>query len=96
MMIQCSECGSTISDKANACPSCGAPGQTARTIEATGKKWKLITILGIVATVCGIVGCVAQASNPATQSEAVMSTWLCMGGIALWISGRIGAWWYHG
>ena len=32
MLIQCPECKNSISDKANACPHCGAPNEKAKRV----------------------------------------------------------------
>lgn len=40
-LLPCSECGREISDKAAACPQCGAPVEQSKTAEQskTGEQW---------------------------------------------------------
>ncbi|MBN8427531.1 MAG: zinc ribbon domain-containing protein [Xanthomonadales bacterium] len=69
-LIKCSECGKEISDRAGACPGCGAPvnGSTATApssaavtksvrVERAGFKWEAIGfVLILVAMFTGIAG----------------------------------------
>lgn len=71
-LVKCSECGKEISDRAGACPGCGAPlasGFTPNTapsahavtksvrVERAGFKWELVGfILILIATVSAVAG----------------------------------------
>jgi hypothetical protein len=69
-LIKCSECGKEISDRAGACPGCGAPvaGGTATAplsaavtnsvrVERAGFKWEATGfVLILVAIIAGIAG----------------------------------------
>jgi len=65
------------------------------TIEATGKRWKLLQLVGVVLLVISVPTCVAGAnadSDPAIGVGMVLG----MAGFALYVLGRTGAWWFHG
>ena len=62
-----------------------------QTIEATGKKWKALKVLGGV--IAGLFASLAAAGGAAPDIVAFLL--LLAGGIA-WITGRVGAWWNHG
>lgn len=55
-LVRCKECGKEISDKASACPSCGAPMAGDSTVHVrvtrTGAKWEG---LGFVLIAAGLV-----------------------------------------
>ncbi len=60
-LISCAECGREVSDKASACPNCGAPlqstaGQAATLRGADGQAVNATPALGIAAVVLGIGG----------------------------------------
>lgn len=100
-LIKCSECGIAISDKAPTCPKCGNPNVTTQTIQATGKKWKLIQIFGAVMAITGplitwttIAGDTGTGQNPERWLNA--GSFMLAGGLGLFIYGRFGAWWHHG
>lgn len=66
-LINCSECGKEVSDKAAACPTCGAPivkssmkdtvPKSPTKVKREGAKWEsvgtLLVILGIIAPFTG-------------------------------------------
>ena len=61
-LINCPECGKSISDKAPACPTCGAPTAqslsspgTAKTIEMTSKRLKLNEIIATIFVLLGLL-----------------------------------------
>jgi hypothetical protein len=97
-MIECSECGTQISDKAAACIKCGAPignqsGSAAPvhpivTTELTGKKYKKMQLLSVMLIAASVVSCVAK--------EPQAGAWLLIIGVGLYVSSRVGAWWNHG
>jgi predicted RNA-binding Zn-ribbon protein involved in translation (DUF1610 family) len=66
-LIKCSECGKEVSDKATACPNCGAPigsehapqrrGNTAVRVVRAGWRWEAIgALLVIGGLIAGITG----------------------------------------
>ncbi|OGC00106.1 hypothetical protein A2V82_16330 [candidate division KSB1 bacterium RBG_16_48_16] len=88
-LIKCPECGKDVSDKAPTCPNCAYPLH-AQVIEATGKKWKMMQVVGILLM---LGGC-------STMFDKNMNHGLSAGafGIGFWlfIGARVGAWWHHG
>ena len=44
-LVSCPDCNTQVSDKAPACPKCGHPF-AAQTVQATGKKWKALQLVG--------------------------------------------------
>lgn len=104
MLIQCVECGREISDKAAACPGCGAPiasgtgakaeavavpsGDSVQTIEQTSKKWKGLQLAGSLAIALGIVFMFAGSMG--------LGAFLGFIGILAYIYGRAGGWWHNG
>lgn len=94
-LIKCEECGKEISDRANACPSCGNPinksineeeGRVI-TIQQTNKKWKKRGCLSAILYIFGII--MLGKSIPLGISIIV---------IALIFSfyAKMGAWWDNG
>lgn len=69
-LISCAECGTSVSDTAKACPSCGTPRKRMR----KGQKrpapaWlKAVIVLFIVSTV---IGAVMQQNKPAPTPEQI-------------------------
>ena len=106
-LINCSECGKKVSDKAPACPSCGNPIAIAsvepvvRTqtqismVEYTGKKWKGIMFVAVCLSILGFLMFVGgMGSNNGGQSG--LGFLFLFVGIVLAIVGKVGAWWNHG
>lgn len=104
-LISCPECAREISDRALSCPRCGTPmlstgpaliqvqaplGGTV-SIEATGKRYKLLQLAGAIAITLAVVSCAVAAPTSRDWSGFVFLT-----GIALYSVGRVGAWWNHG
>lgn len=95
-LIACRECKQQVSEKAPACPKCGAP-IAAHTIEATGKKWKAMQLFGAVAFLLGIFGFCSAAMQPEPSgSTGAVMVLMVLGGLVLTIGARVGAWWNHG
>ena len=96
-LIKCSECGKEISNRADACPSCGNPihrapieneeGIQKVEIEQTNKKWKKTGCLSVVVAFIGIM---------------LMGKSIWLGFFVLFIAviigqyARFGAWWDNG
>lgn len=69
------------------------------TTQATGKKWKLIQLIGTGLIVWGIVGCMLIDDKSEEQVKSKETTTACLlvfGGVTVFLFGRIGAWWFHG
>ena len=93
-LIKCPECNKEISDKADACPSCGYSVEAAarragnvQTIEQTSKQWKQAQLIGVALAIIGIIMAV---------SGNIYGGFALFLGIALFIGARIGAWWENG
>jgi uncharacterized membrane protein HdeD (DUF308 family) len=71
---------------------CGAP-IAAQTIEATGKRWKLMQAAGVVLIMVGVGGLCSGGAS--TGGEATTVGLTLFAGFVLTVSGRVGAWWYH-
>ena len=113
-LITCPDCKNQISDQAPVCLNCGRPITAAQknpgqnispgiqTIEATGKKWKLLQMVGVCVMVVGMVSCVGSVYSGSLLDPAHTAgninrvfpviSWL---GFFIIIAGRIGAWWHH-
>jgi MYXO-CTERM domain-containing protein len=83
---------------APACIQCGAPlprphadAAAVVTTEQTGKKFKGAQLAGVLMIIAGVVSC---SSGPGGDPRA--TAWLWMGGVALYLGARVGAWWHHG
>ena len=102
-LVDCSECGKQVSDKASSCPHCGNPmsekAPTAHvetraggavTTETTGKAFKLWQAIGAGIFLLGLVSC-AYVGQLSSGPIALMLI-----GSAIYIASGIGAWWKHG
>ncbi len=77
-----------------------APGSV-QTIELTGKPWKAILLLGAALMILGLgAGSYALLSDPRALTSPPLLAYLgagaFIGGLLVFIVGRLGAWWYHG
>ena len=109
-LIKCPECEREVSDQAQSCPNCGYPlrkqpppvpptGEV-QTVEATGKMWKALQLIGVVLVCIGVVSCmVSYYSVAPTELGAgpvsISSALFFLAGLACMVVGRVGAWWYH-
>lgn len=100
-LIACGECGKQISDKAAACPHCGAPTPSASgtgstkgivTTQQTSKIFKVFQLIGVLIIIAGVVACVGKSPGEST----IGSTGLSMLGLLIYAGARIGAWWRNG
>lgn len=94
-LIKCSECGKDISEKAPNCPACGNPNSSkAVLVEQTSKKWKIIKLVGWVATLVGIYIFIFN-YNKGGFSNPFSGAGFCLAfvGIVAIIAGKFGAWW---
>ncbi|MCE5230478.1 hypothetical protein LLG95_12910 [bacterium] len=102
MAAACPRCGRPMRDKFNFRydpPEVRSVPRGTRTIEATGKGWKFLQLVGVLLTIGGgVTTCVKmQMPHPpgadATFGLAVLGFAV---GLLIFIAGRIGAWWFHG
>jgi len=89
-LIKCPECGTEMSDMANACPKCAFPikPNSVQTIEQTSKTLKLYYILSIALIVIGIF-------FGFTEEGGAFGGILFIVGIILYFGTKIGIWWNH-
>jgi len=94
-LIACTECNSQISDKAAACPKCGAPTSSKKgvvTTQQTSKVFKIFQIVGVLMVIAGVVNC----SGTPTGGDPFGTVGLLLLGLVVFIGARIGAWWRNG
>lgn len=95
-LIECPECGREVSDRAKACPKCACPvGRQVQTVERTGKAWKLVQLVGAGVSILATVWTVAKLSGSPEATAGPQMVGILLG-LAAFIVGRIGAWWFHG
>lgn len=93
-LIQCPDCGTQISSQADTCIKCGRPmvagsaNRPARTIEATGKDAKTISLIGAILIVAGLILTFGGISPGAGVLAFIV-------GLIMLITGRIVAWWKY-
>ncbi|OGE77424.1 MAG: hypothetical protein A3B91_05035 [Candidatus Yanofskybacteria bacterium RIFCSPHIGHO2_02_FULL_41_29] len=63
-------------------------------IEATGKKWKKMSAIGIVATIIGFLFIIGSFTNNSPGAGVFGSILFVVGG-CMYIWSKLGAWWYH-
>ncbi len=90
-LVSCPDCHRQVSPKASSCVECGAP-IAAQTIEATGKRWKLLQVGGVILISLGVCGLCSDASSSSTAAPVALTL---LAGLVLTVWGRVGAWWYH-
>jgi hypothetical protein len=94
-LIQCGECAQQVSDKAPACPRCGAPvaageARPVVTTQQTAKRYKGMQLWGAVILCIGVVMMMAGGNS------AVWGLLVGLAGCGLYAVGRFRAWWNHG
>lgn len=97
-LIACNECGRQISNRATACPHCGALASTPQVIEQTAKRWKLLQLIGAVICIASFIGIVllCGGANPDKYGAVLAVNYVLFGiGFLVAVVGRAGAWWYH-
>ena len=106
-LITCPDCQAQVSDAAPSCPRCGRPrtvSERPQVIEATGKSWKLPMVIGALMTAAGcfvaMIGGAIAGDSPKPSGGAIVAALLgslaFLGGLAVFITARVGAWWHHG
>jgi zinc-ribbon domain len=94
-IIKCPECGSQVSDKATACPSCAHPVGAVTLIEQTAKRWKAVQMYGVAGMLLGLLF-VFAAIGSESFAVSMLAGLVTAAGIAIYSVGRIAAWWHHG
>ncbi|MBH03995.1 MAG: hypothetical protein CMP08_07710 [Xanthomonadales bacterium] len=89
-MTQCEECGNDISDRAQSCPQCGAPGQAAQAAakpqhrDKVGRTGGVYEALGFVMIVGGML--TTMAAGPGITNNVGIGA--LVGGIVVFLVGR--------
>lgn len=95
-LTKCPECDTQVSDKADKCPNCAYPIATqasskVQTIEQTGKKFKLQTLIGAILLVIGIpTFFIAD-----IVLGQIIGLALVLIGIIVVIIAKVSVWWHH-
>ena len=106
-MIQCPDCGKSISSHAVACPECGRPMKSGAehvkvdgtvTTQSTSKKIKAFGCLFAVMIPIGMIVAMAECTNADVvgqpSSHAISATILTVG-ICGVLATKIAKWWFH-
>ncbi len=100
-LIPCPDCGTEVSDKAEACPKCARPLGGTTLIEQTAKIWKMIQIVGagimLIGICCILFACsggVGRLESSVTLITVGISTIVV--GLSVLTVAKIEAWWHHG
>jgi hypothetical protein len=109
-LIACSDCGREVSDRAPACPQCGAPiaaqaapaqtttpglGKDVRQkVEIEATNRGLKTQM-LLAFLCAFGGCVGMVSSPANGGGVIWAM-VMIGGLIWWLIVRMAAWYRNG
>ena len=97
VLIKCSECEKEVSNKAAACPGCGAPfeseaiGSGVKRLTTIQKTSKSIKLQGVLTGIMMIVGVYLMVAHPDDAS----STIIFLIGFIWFIMNRIRKWWHH-
>lgn len=102
-LVKCSECGNEVSDKASACPGCGAPiggagaGTPIQTIQKTSKRLKAQQLLAGILFSIGLIalifnGCYAAQTGSSMSPVPIIMTAL---GIVWYMVVKMRVWWHH-
>ncbi len=103
-LINCSECSTEVSDKAESCPKCGAPisgareaiaaGAQIKTVQETSKKFKLQTLISVSLIIVGIVWLFTISSEPNNESSGIPGLLIFIG-LVWYVINRFRIWWHH-
>lgn len=95
-LIACPACTSPVSTAAAACPKCAHPitiappfQKTPLTIEQTSKKYKALQLAGVILMIIATLMLVANKGH----GNGVLVAGV---GLAVYIYGRVSAWWQNG
>ena len=108
-LINCSECGRQVSDKAESCPQCGAPiasaleteaaGAKLRTIQQAGKRLKTHIFISAVLFWVGIVGVIVVAQSasrggvPPSPVVTMVAITMIFAGLVWYAVTKLRVWW---
>jgi len=103
-MIECAECGKSVSSRAASCPGCGAPiaadGESIgsgvahlTTTQATSKRLKLQTLISTVMILVGFV--MVYAAYDLGHDTFPTGSILMAAGFVWFVVTRIRIWWHH-
>ncbi len=93
-LIRCPECSAQVSDKAPACPACGAPLRAAAdapgvvTTQGTARRLKAWQLGGTLIVALGVVLIVAE--------QHLAGAGVAAAGLVVYGVARARAWWRHG
>lgn len=106
-LIQCSECNNTVSNKAVACPHCGAPvaraateyaaiGTRVSTVQETSKRLKLNILFSALFWWTGFIWLMVELNSVEgpSRSIAIAGLLLFVGGVWYLIT-KFRIWWHH-
>ncbi len=103
-LINCTECNHEVSNKAEACPKCGAPIASARetvaagtqikTVQETSKKFKLQSLISVLLIIIGVVWVIAVSNGPQSEPSALPGLIIFIG-LIWYIVNRFRIWWHH-
>ena len=71
------------------------PATKTRTIEATGKKWKALQLIGVILIIFAILSRSVVFSVEGLEPNGIISALLWMDGIFAFLFGRVGGWWFR-
>ena len=100
----CKQCGSQIQVPQvvlqAVLPVAHSPPRRVQTIQATAKKWKLLQLLGALGMIASVsygAAKVSTGANAVVAGEAIAIGILgFITSLAIYLFGRIAAWWFHG
>ena len=91
-LVQCSECGNSVSENATMCPYCGNPINTAHTtIEKTSKKYKGQQAGGCALSIFGVLIAASGTAEGGTIGGIMIVV-----GLIMYFGSKVEAWWHHG
>jgi hypothetical protein len=97
-LFYCPDCGKPISAKALSCPGCGRVVRVVRvtTIQATGKLWKALQLVGkLIPMTTGVFLGAAFVDGYDRNKMLRWAIVALLSGLPVYAIGRIGAWWFH-
>lgn len=102
-LINCPDCNSQVSDRAEACIKCGSPiagrqeamkiGTPLTTTQSTSKRLKMHSLLSGLSF---IIGMLMAMGSPPGSNGAAMGVFICLVGLVWFMVTRIRIWWHHG
>jgi len=100
-LIACPDCSTQVSDRAPACPKCGAPiAASARppvvTIQQTNQNAKVHIFLSMITFNVGFIWCLVNFAKSTPSSSFIFPGILLVIGLLWNMVARFVAWWEHG